>query len=99
MLLPKTLSIVSGLTAPILNSERKAKQIGEIEEPDFQKYKESLKELRSMSGTRRGLARKQTPLERGWTGSNPQGRKFGSPKNPNPEMEFKDFESILIEYR
>ncbi len=52
-----------------------------------------------MSGTRRGLARKQTPLERGWTGSNPQGRKFGSPKNPNPEMEFKDFESILIEYR
>ena len=87
------------MTTPIIDRERKIGKLGEISKDDFQKYEENLKEIRASAGTRRGLARKQSPLERGWTGSNPQGRKFGKPETPNSEMSFDNFESILIEYR
>jgi hypothetical protein len=83
----------------MVNSERKVSSIGVIEETEFKRYEERLQEIRTMGGTRRGLSRKQTPLERGWTGSSPQGRKFGSPVTPNMEMSFDHFDSILIEYR
>jgi hypothetical protein len=89
----------SGLTGPAMSHDRKLSEISEIGESSFAKYEEGLKEIRTSAGTRRGLARKQTPLERGWTGSNPQGRKFGKPQTPNVEMDFADFDSILIEYR
>ena len=90
---------ILGLTSPVLDRDRKVSHIGVIEETNFQHYEEHLKEIRTTAGTRRGLARKQTPLERGWTGNTPQGRKFGKPVTPNMEMDYNDFDSILIEYR
>lgn len=88
-----------GLTIPALNAEKVPAKIGEVQKDAFEKYEQDLKEIRAMAGTRRGLAKKQSPLERGWAGSSPQGRKFGKPLTQNPELNFDDFDSILIEYR
>ena len=99
---PATLTIpmtFPGLTKSAVDRERKPAKIAEVTTAELEKYEQNLKEIRSLAGTRRGLARKQTPLERGWTGSNPQGRKFGKPVTPNTELTFDGFESILIEYR
>ena len=88
-----------GLTKGAVDKERNPATFTNIGDAEFEKYEENLKDIRTSAGTRRGLARKQTPLERGWTGSNPQGRKFGKPETLNAELSFDGFESILIEYR
>jgi small subunit ribosomal protein S5 len=39
------------------------------------------------------------PLEKGWTGGKPGGRRFGPPEAFNEEMKFENFESILLHYK
>jgi len=73
--------------------------VGVIKEADFDKYQEELQEERRLSGTRRGLKGKQNPLERGWTGAKPGGRRFGPPQAFNEERSFDNFESILLSYK
>ena len=43
--------------------------------------------------------RRQTPLERGWTSASNQGRAYGPPDAKNPDDDFSNFESCLIEHR
>ena len=87
-----------GLSAHATNRAKEKHEIGRIDEEEHKNYVDGLKELQAKSlGTKR--KRRQTPLERGWTGSSPQGRKFGQPISTNPEMKFENFESILISYR
>jgi len=73
--------------------------VGVIPEEDYTKYQEEVMEERRMSGSRRGLGGKKNPLERGWTGAKPGGRRFGPPESFNEERKFEDFESILLEYK
>merc|ERR1712181_185791 len=39
------------------------------------------------------------PLERGWAGGRPLGRKFGPPLATNKEVTFDNFETILLEFK
>jgi hypothetical protein len=95
----KIATLLPGITKHALKADHSKSGIGAITDSAYREYEENLKEIRASAGTRRGLARKQSPLERGWTGSTPQGRKFGQPQSPNAEMTFDNFDSILIEYR
>ena len=68
--------------------------IGEVE---LERYQEEVKEAQQkVQGKKR--RRKVTPLQRGWTGGNPRGKKFGAPVSLNPDLKFDNFESILVEY-
>ena len=79
-------------------SDKEKQEIGKIEESDHKAYTDGLQELRDRMFTKR-KRRRLTPLERGWTGGSPRGRKFGAPDPINPELRYDNFESILVEYR
>ena len=52
----------------------------------MQRYEEGVEEAQKRLGKKRiGGLGKQTPLERGWTGSSPEGKKFGPPIPRNSE--------------
>ena len=87
-----------GLTVVAANKDRGKAEIGQISEEEHKTYIDGLLEIQTKKlGTRR--KKRQTPMERGWTGASPQGRKFGPPIAKNPELTFDNFESILILYR
>lgn len=72
-------------------------QISEISEENFRKYEEGVEEKQKMlGGKRRGLLNKQSPLERGWTGGSPEGKKFGPPIPRNSTENYDGFESVLL---
>lgn len=77
-----------GLTTHALNKDREASKMGQISEEEYQEYNQGLDELRSQMGTRRGIRRRQTALERGWTSASPQGRRFGPPEATNADCEY-----------
>jgi small subunit ribosomal protein S5 len=56
---------------------------------DNREYEDGVQTIRAKAGTRRGLRHKQSPLERGWSGASPQGKKFGSPVPINSAREYK----------
>lgn len=66
-------------------------------EDQFKAYQENVA-LRQQTNFRRNKVR-QSPLERGWTSSNPQGKKFAKPVAPNSAINYDDFESILVEFK
>jgi len=70
----------------------------EVEEHLFNTYIEKMKESQSLVQGRRGKV-KQHPLERGWTGGKPVGRKFGAPIAANKDLSFDNFDSVLIEFK
>jgi len=76
---------------------QKAK-IGTIPNETFREYEEKYEEIQKQLGVKRprGGMLKQTPLERGWTGSSPQGKKFGPPEPRNSEENFGGFDSVLL---
>ena len=46
----------------------------------YRQYEERVEERQKQVGARKkGMLNKQSPLERGWTGGSPEGRKFGPP--------------------
>jgi len=45
------------------------------------------------------MKRKVSPLERGWSGGKPLGKKFGAPESVNKDYRFDNFESILLEFK
>jgi len=79
--------------------DTKVAAIDVIPEEEYRKYEEEMMEERKATGTRRGLRGKANPLERGWTGGKPGGRKFGAPETLSEDMEFENFESILLQYK
>lgn len=92
-----------GLTAslaqkdPGRNGIRRRSSIGIIPEETYQRYEEGVEEAQKRLGKKRiGGMGKQTPLERGWTGSSPEGKKFGPPIPRNSEESFEGFESVLL---
>jgi len=76
----------------------KKKEITEMSTATYRKYEEGLEKSREITGQKRGK-RKISPLERGWTGGKPLGRKFGPPKAVNEELSFDNFESVLLEFK
>jgi small subunit ribosomal protein S5 len=87
-----------GLTTTRLSPDREKPTIGKIDESEHQAYIDGVNEIQNKFLSRR-KKRKISPLERGWTGSNPSGRKFGAPVSTNPDLMFDKFDSILVEYR
>jgi len=72
-------------------------EIGEISEETFRQYEERVEERQKQIGARKkGMLNKQSPLERGWTGGSPEGRKFGPPIPRNSSENFDGFESVLL---
>lgn len=90
-----------GLTTPVLAKDKRKEKIGEISDERFQQYEEKWAEIQTQVGTKRGsMLTTQTPLERGWTGSSPQGKRFGPPtlkSLDSDENEWKNFDSVLLE--
>ena len=90
-----------GLTAKTLVGAGKASrpsEIGEMDEKVYTSYQEELAETikNSQYG---GFRRRVDPLERGWTSAKAHGRKFGAPEAANKELEFENFDSILLEFK
>lgn len=55
----------------------------------FRLYQGDLQATRLRLSARRGMGgRKLSPLERGWSGSSPQGKIFGAPKSASPFCKF-----------
>jgi len=72
-------------------------KIGELSEETFRQYEEQYEEVqKQQGGKRKGALSQQTPLERGWTGNSPQGKKFGPPIPRNSEENFDGFDSVLL---
>jgi len=72
-------------------------KIGEISEETFRAYEEQYEEIQKQQGVKRkGSLSQQTPLERGWSGGSPQGKKFGPPIPRNSEENFEGFDSVLL---
>ena len=70
------------------------KPAGEISQEAFDAYSEDVKKAQTLVSVKG--RKRQTPLERGWTSANPQGRKFGPPESSDPDENMEDFDTILI---
>lgn len=79
-----------GLTGPVVKGSEIFSQRKMEKDPHFQ---ENIIKLRETLGRKR--REKLHPLERGWSGSFPLGRKFGPPDPIGDDM-FENFESILL---
>jgi len=91
-----------GLTVPVIDKAKKKRaERSEISEERFQEYEENIDEILKRKRGGKGMLRSQTPLERGWTGSSPQGKRFGPPTSNTLDgaNEFKNFDSVLLEQR
>ena len=62
-------------------------------------YREEVIEIQNKAKGIKVGRRRQTPLERGWTSASNQGRAYGPPDAKNPDDDFSNFESCLIEHR
>lgn len=70
------------------------KPSGEISQEAFDAYSEDVKKAQTLVSVKG--RKRQTPLERGWTSANPQGRKFGPPESSDPDENMENFDTILI---
>lgn len=88
-----------GLTHAALTSKGRT-HIQPLSANELELYQGDLQATRLRLSARRGMGgRKLSPLERGWSGSSPQGKIFGAPKSASPFLTFDDFKSVLIEYK
>ena len=90
-----------GLTSSTLIGAGKAsrpQQIGEMDEKVYTSYQEELAETIKNSSSS-GFRRRVDPLERGWTSAKAPGRKFGPPEAANKELDFDNFNSVLLEFK
>jgi len=74
-------------------------KIEEMREDIYHHYKEALETERKSTMYKTGGRRKTHPLERGWTGHKPLGRKFGPPLATNKDLAFENFETIMLEFK
>jgi len=73
--------------------------ITEMKEGIYERYQQSLEEERKKNSYG-GRGKKFThPLDRGWAGGRPLGKKFGPPMAANKEITFDNFETILLEFK
>jgi len=80
-------------------TDTKMKEIGPVEDRQYESYMEELEEKRKNTQYKRGGKRTQHPLERGWTGGKPLGRSFGPPEAQNKDYSFENFDSVLLEFK
>merc|ERR1719334_1087159 len=94
-----------GLTQPVVDKSDKKKvqreKMGTISDDAYQQYEGYIDEVQNRKRVAKGMLVFQTPLERGWTGSSLQGKKFGPPISHSLDgaNEFKNFDSVLLEQR
>jgi len=78
--------------------QMRTKRITEISDSAYDKYEEGLSRVRDAVGQKR-VKRRVNPLERGWSGGKPLGRRFGAPEAVNKEHSFDNFDSVLLEFK
>jgi len=91
-----------GLTTKITHGsgvETKVKEIEPLDEKQYASYLEELEEAKKNTKAFGGGRRFQDPLDRGWTGGKPLGRKFGAPEASNKDYSFDNFDSVLLEFK
>lgn len=71
----------------------------DISGEQYQEYLDKVLESQQFAANRRMKTGNANPLERGWTGGKPGGRKYGPPQSVNADMEFENFETILLQYK
>jgi len=79
-------------------AEMKNKKISEISDSTYERYEAKLASVRETTGQKR-VRRRVSPLERGWTGGKPLGKKYGAPEALNKDYNFEGFESVLLEFK
>jgi len=77
-----------GLTTHSADKDRQRQQISRMSPDDYKKYEEGVEFVRSKMSHKKGLRRRQTPLERGWTSASPQGKKYGPPSSDDPSGDY-----------
>merc|ERR1719228_1779443 len=90
-----------GLTTKVLSGagvDTTIKEIEPLDETQYQTYLSELEETKKNTGFR-GRSRFQDPLERGWSGGKPLGKKFGPPQPMNKDYSFDNFDSVLLEFK
>jgi len=97
---PKKVDFPSLTSKTLAGAGAKAqkKNITDLEPEVYNKYTEGLERVREMFGQKRAR-RVIGPLERGWSGGKPLGKRFGAPVAPNKELRFDGFDSILLEFK
>jgi len=91
-----------GLSSKVVEGvgrDEKKRAIGEMADKQYEGYVTKLDETRKSTNYKRGGKKFQHPLERGWTGGKPLGRKFGSPVSQNQDLKFENFQSVLLEFK
>ena len=92
-----------GLTSSVITGAGKAgkrTEIGEIKEQVYTSYQEELAEITKKFNTG-GMGRRRAvdPLDRGWSGGKAPGRKYGAPEAANKELQFENFDSVILEFK
>jgi len=82
-----------------VGTDTKINEIEPLEDSKYNTYMEELEETRKNTKYSRGGKRTQHPLDRGWTGAKPLGRKFGAPEAHNKDYTFENFDSVLLEFK
>jgi len=91
--------IFPGLTTNIQKDQTTSAKVEKMSKEDYEKYINEKTEAQSSLAFSKKGRRRQTVLERGWTSASPQGKKFGKPETNNPDGNFDDFDSVLVETR
>jgi len=73
--------------------------ITEMREDIYTNYLQKLEEERKTNKYGGRGKRFTHPLERGWAGGRPLGKKYGPPLATNKELTFDNFETILLEFK
>lgn len=91
-----------GLTGKVIGGAGKDEQVMQIEplkEERYQDYIEKLEETKKNTNYGRAFKKAQHPLDRGWSGGKPLGKKFGAPEAQNKDVKFDNFETSLLEFK
>lgn len=95
----KNRMVFPGLTTAIKTKDGTSTKVEEMSKENYEQYLDQKTEAQSaMAFTKKGRKR-QSVLERGWTSASPQGKKFGQPESNNPDGNFDEFDSILVEIK
>jgi len=91
-----------GLTSSVITGAGRAgrkTEIGVISPDVYQSYQEELAEVTKKFNTGGSRRNRVDPLDRGWSGGKAPGRKYGAPEAANKELQFENFDSVLLEFK